>query len=85
MRGTLSSRVALEKKSRRYLAIQGSAVASERAFSSGKRTGTAPRNRLNTQTFEALQLLKDGCRTGVISATEQAKRSADVVASDDEE
>ena len=53
---------------RDYLAIQGSSVASERAFSSGGRTGTALRNRLIPETFEALQILKDGYRTGVITS-----------------
>ncbi|EGN94627.1 hypothetical protein SERLA73DRAFT_18608, partial [Serpula lacrymans var. lacrymans S7.3] len=36
-----------------YLAIQGSSVAAERAFSSGGRTGTVLRNRLLPETFEA--------------------------------
>ena len=63
---------------RNYLAIQGSAVASECAFSSGKRTGTARRNKLNGQTFEALQLLKDAYRTGMISASEQAKHAGEL-------
>ena len=55
-----------------YLAIQGSYVASERAFSSGRCTGTKLRNRLKPDTFQAVQLLKDGYRTGVIAAVEQA-------------
>ena len=55
-----------------YLAIQGSSVASERAFSSGGRTGTKLRNRLKPDTFQAVQLLKDGYRTGIITAVEQA-------------
>ncbi|KIK36412.1 hypothetical protein CY34DRAFT_50618, partial [Suillus luteus UH-Slu-Lm8-n1] len=45
-----------------YLAIQGSAVASERAFSSGGITGTAHRGSLQPTTFEALQLLKSAYR-----------------------
>lgn len=57
---------------RDYLAIQGSSVASERAFSSGGRTGTLLRNRLKLTTFEALQILKDGYRTGVIKARDEA-------------
>ncbi|PSS37546.1 hypothetical protein PHLCEN_2v622, partial [Hermanssonia centrifuga] len=56
-----------------YLAIQGSAVASERAFSSGGRTGTALRNQLAGKTFEALQILKSGYRDGVISAAQEAE------------
>lgn len=75
----------LSRMARDYLAIQGSAVASGHAFSSSKITGTARRSRLNAQTFEVLQLLKDGYRTGAISASEQAKRSAELEASDDEE
>jgi hypothetical protein len=39
------------------VAIQGSATPSERAFSSGGTTGTAKRNRLTVESFEALQLL----------------------------
>ena len=54
------------------MAIQGSAVSSERAFSSGGRTGTRLRNRLKPETFEALQILKDGYRTGVLSAIAEA-------------
>ncbi|OJA09604.1 hypothetical protein AZE42_10263 [Rhizopogon vesiculosus] len=45
-----------------YLAIQGSAVASERVFSSGGITGTTRRNSLLPQTFETLQLLKSAYR-----------------------
>ena len=67
---------------RGYLAIQGSAVASERAFTSGKPTGTALCNRFNSQTFEALQLLKDAYRAGVINATEKAKHYADLAVPD---
>ncbi|KAG1827950.1 ribonuclease H-like domain-containing protein [Suillus subalutaceus] len=58
------------------LAIRGSAVASERAFSSGGITGTARRNCLLPTTFEALQLLKSGHRQGHISATVQAEFAA---------
>lgn len=45
-----------------YLAIQGSAVASERVFSSDGITGTTRRNSLLPTTFEALQLLKSAYR-----------------------
>ena len=58
---------------RDYLAIQGSAVASERAFSSGGLTATARRNRLSGDIFEALQILKSGYRNGHIRASEQAE------------
>lgn len=57
---------------RDYLAIQGSSVPSERAFSSAGLTGTKQRNSLDPATFEALQLLKSAYRNGVINATEEA-------------
>ncbi|KIP03169.1 hypothetical protein PHLGIDRAFT_78013 [Phlebiopsis gigantea 11061_1 CR5-6] len=60
--------VVMSHMARDYLAIQGSSVASEHAFSSGGRTGTALRNRLTPETFEALQILKDGYRTGIIKS-----------------
>ena len=47
-----------------YLAIQGSATPSERAFSSGGITDTTRRNRLSTETFEALQILKNAYKNG---------------------
>jgi len=59
-----------------YLAIQGSAVASERSFSSGGITGTARRNCLLPKTFEALQLLKSAYCQGHVSATTQAEFTA---------
>jgi hAT family C-terminal dimerisation region len=58
---------------RDYLAIQGSAVPSERAFSSGGLTATAHWNRLSGEIFEALQILKSGYRNGHIRASEQAE------------
>ena len=61
----------LSRIARDYLAIQGSAVASEQAFSSGGRTGTKLRNRLTAETFEALQILKDAYRTGMIKTDEE--------------
>jgi hypothetical protein len=48
----------LARMARDYLAIQGSATASERAFSGGALTATKLRNRLKPDIFEALQLLK---------------------------
>ena len=74
----------LSRLARDYLAIQGSAVASERAFSSGGRTGTRLRNRLKPETFEALQILKDGYRTGVISAMAEADFHGKDIWNDDE-
>ncbi|KIJ37042.1 hypothetical protein M422DRAFT_178454, partial [Sphaerobolus stellatus SS14] len=58
----------LSRMARDYLAIQGSAVASERTFSSAGITGTDQRNRLLPETFEALQILKSGYKNGFISA-----------------
>ncbi|KDR79674.1 hypothetical protein GALMADRAFT_40714, partial [Galerina marginata CBS 339.88] len=52
----------LSRMARDYLAIQGSATPSERAFSSGGTTGTAKRNKLSVEAFEALQLLKSAYR-----------------------
>ncbi|KIJ25800.1 hypothetical protein M422DRAFT_88439, partial [Sphaerobolus stellatus SS14] len=56
----------LSRMARDYLAIQGSAVASERTFSSAGITGTDRRNRLLPETFEALQILKSGYKNGFI-------------------
>lgn len=58
----------LARIARDYLAIQGSAVSSERAFSCGGRTGTKEHNQLSPQTIEALQILKDAYRTGLMSS-----------------
>jgi hAT family C-terminal dimerisation region len=57
---------------RDYLAIQGSATPSERAFSGGGITGTPNRNRLSASSFEALQLLKSAYRNGHIVAADDA-------------
>lgn len=62
----------LAKIAKDYLAIQGSAVSSERAFSSAGITTTARRNCLLPETIEALQILKSGYRQGHISAVAQA-------------
>ena len=58
---------------RDYLAIQGSSVPSERAFSSGGMTGTKLRNQLDPDTFEALQMLKAGYRNGVLTSADEAR------------
>ncbi|KAF7973876.1 hypothetical protein HWV62_14098 [Athelia sp. TMB] len=55
-----------------YLAIQGSAVSSERAFSSSGITTTAHRNRLLPETIEALRLLTSEYHKGHISAATEA-------------
>ena len=57
---------------RDYLTIQGSSVASEHAFSSGRLTGTYLRNRLKPNTFEALQIVKSAFRNGILNATDEA-------------
>ena len=56
-----------------YLAIQGSAVPSEHAFSSSGITDVARRNRLASKTFAALQILKAAYRNKHISATTKAE------------
>jgi hypothetical protein len=50
---------------RDYLAIQGSSIPSERAFSGGGLTGTTFRNRVQMEVVEALQILKSAysCHT----------------------
>ena len=58
---------------RDHLAIQGSSVPSEQAFSSGGLTGTSLHNHLNPTIFEALQILKSTYRNGHISAAQEAK------------
>jgi hypothetical protein len=57
---------------RDYLAIQGSATPSERAFSGGGITGTLNRNSLSVSSFEALQLLKSAYWNGHIAAAVEA-------------
>ncbi|KAJ8457093.1 hypothetical protein ONZ45_g18454 [Pleurotus djamor] len=68
----------LARIARDYLAIQGSATPSERAFSSAGITGTARRNRLTPKIFEALQILKAAYRNGHVSATEEAQNNLEV-------
>ena len=63
----------LARVARDYLAIQGSSVPSECAFSSGGLTGTRLCGRLNPRMFEALQILKSGYQNGHIGAAEQAE------------
>jgi hAT family C-terminal dimerisation region len=58
---------------RDYLAIQGSSVPSERAFSSGGLTGTSLCNRLTPAILEALQILKSAYKNHHISAVEEAE------------
>ena len=56
-----------------YLAVQGSATPSERAFSGAALTDTKRRNRLAPDLFEALQILKSAYRNGHISASNAAQ------------
>ena len=53
---------------RDYLAIQGSVVPSEHAFSSGTLTATARHNQLSGDIFEALQICQSGYWNGHIVA-----------------
>jgi len=62
-----------------YLVIQGSSTPSERVFSSGGLTGTARWNRLLTEIFESLQILKSAYRNGHIAAAEQAGQHFDAL------
>ena len=63
----------MSKIAKDYLAIQGSAVPSERAFSSSGITTIPCRNCLALETFGALQLLKSAYCQGHISAASQAE------------
>ena len=63
----------MSKIAKDYLAIQGSAVPSERAFSSSGITATARRNSLLPETFGALQVLKSAYHQGHVSAATQAE------------
>ena len=64
----------LSRIARDYLAIQGSATPSERAFSSGGTTSTAKRNRLTPEAFEALQLLKSAYHNGHLATDKEAQK-----------
>jgi len=62
-----------------YLAIQGSAIPLECAFSSGCLTATSCCNKLSAQTVESLQLLKSAYRNGHIMAAHQAREHLKVM------
>lgn len=62
----------LARIARDYLAIQGSAVASERVFSGAGLTVTNRRNRLSARMISALQRLKNAYRDGRLSAVQEA-------------
>jgi hypothetical protein len=55
-----------------YLAIQGSAMPSEHAFSSGGITASLHQSSLSTDNFEALQILKSTYRNGHATVADQA-------------
>ena len=55
-----------------HLAIQGLAVPSEHAFSSGGLTATQSCNQLSPVLFECLQLLKSAYRNGHLKAADEA-------------
>ena len=71
----------LARMARDYLAIQGSATPSERAFSNASLTDSKQRNRLAPDTFEALQILKSAYRNGHISASAEAEKYYNTVMS----
>jgi hypothetical protein len=58
---------------RDYLAVAGSSVPSEHAFSSGSLTATKRRNRLTPEIFKALQILKGAYHNGHITAAAEAE------------
>jgi hypothetical protein len=63
----------LARVARDYLPIQGSAVPSERTFSSAGITLTLCRNALAPSTFSALQLMKAAYKNGHVSAAVEAE------------
>ena len=69
----------MKRIARDYLAIQGSATPSERAFSSGGITDSARCNRLTVNVFGALQILKSAYRNGHIAAVDQAGQHIDAL------
>jgi len=71
----------LSRMARDYLAIQGSATPSERAFSNASLTDGKQRNRLVPDMFEALQTLKSAYRNGHISAAAEALKYYNTVTS----
>jgi hypothetical protein len=55
-----------------YFAIQGSAIASERRFSSAGLTDTSRRNRLTTNHFAGIQVLKNHFQIARHTSVQQA-------------
>ena len=62
----------LSQIARDYLAIQGSSVASERAFSSAGLTDDVRRNRTENEVFGKVQILKFAYKTNFLNATDEA-------------
>ena len=56
-----------------YLAIQGSSMPSEHAFSNASLTDTQQRNQLTPDMFKALQVLKSAYHHGHMSAPAEAE------------
>jgi hypothetical protein len=71
----------MKRIARDYLAIQGSATPSERAFSSAGLTDSARRNCLSPEVFEALQILKSSYRNGHVGAVHEAAQHVDALIS----
>jgi hypothetical protein len=63
----------LARIARDFLAIQGSSVASERAFSSGGLTDTLNRNQIDPGVFGYCQILKNLYNTNFLRADIEAK------------
>src|ERR1700678_315932 len=76
---SMSKYPTLQPIARDYLAIQGSATPSERAFSGGGITGSSRRASLAAEMFEALQILKSAYRNGHIAPVYQAAEHLDAV------
>ena len=64
---------------RDYLAVQGSSVAAERAFSSGGLTASILQNKLTPEHVEQIQLVKNGFKNGWIDAFEEAQKHEPLV------
>jgi hypothetical protein len=58
---------------RDFLAIQGSATPSERAFSSSSLTDTKHCSRISPPLFKAIQILKSAYRNSHVKAADQAQ------------
>jgi hypothetical protein len=68
-----------------YLAIQGSSVPSERTFSAAGLDKSLLRNHMKADIFEALQILKSAYKDGILSATEESQKFAELLENMDAE